>query len=191
LFRARAKLVKVMGKYYYKRMEEEEFRQKFPRFCQQQDGVHTEQQLADFLAKEQCLRDPYDQVQYKFIFIPNYTQHESVLVFKCHQCFADGLGLVNVLLNLQDNYTQGQLLQGKSMNILQAVTKQLFSPIEALIVAFKLMTMRKEKNVIHSGRFPQGVKNAAFSLNYPLDPLEKIATDNGMSLNQLIIALFG
>ena len=32
--------------------------------------------------------------------------------------------------------------------------KQLFSPIESLMVSIKLMTMRKEKNVIHSGRFP-------------------------------------
>ena len=84
LFRARAKLVKVMGKYYYKRMDPEEFKVKFPKFCQIQDGIHNEQELADFLAKEQCIRDPYDQVQYKFIFIPNYTEKESVFVFKCH-----------------------------------------------------------------------------------------------------------
>jgi hypothetical protein len=84
LFRARAKLVKVMGKYYYKKMDQEEFKHKFPRFCQVQDGIHSEQDLADFLAKEQCIRDPYDQVQYKFIFIPNFTEKESVLVFKCH-----------------------------------------------------------------------------------------------------------
>jgi hypothetical protein len=41
LFRARAKLVKVMGKYYYKRMDAEEFKHKFPKFCQIQDGIHN------------------------------------------------------------------------------------------------------------------------------------------------------
>lgn len=60
-----------------------------------------------------------------------------------------------------------------------------------MIVSFKLMTMRKEKNVIHSGRFPQGIKNAAFSADYKIHTLEKIASENGMSLNQLIMALFG
>ena len=33
IFRARAKLVKVMGKYFYKKMDEEEFKTKFPKFC--------------------------------------------------------------------------------------------------------------------------------------------------------------
>lgn len=53
LFRARSKLVKVMGKYYYKKMDEIEFQHKFNKFCQViDDGIHTEQQLADFMAKE-------------------------------------------------------------------------------------------------------------------------------------------
>lgn len=53
------------------------------------------------------------------------------------------------------------------------------------------MTMRKEKNVIHSGKFPQGIKNASFSEDYKIAALEKIAAKNAMSFNQLIIALFG
>jgi uncharacterized protein YaiI (UPF0178 family) len=43
MFRARAKLVKVMGKYFYKKMDEEEFKAKFPKFCQVKDGIHNEQ----------------------------------------------------------------------------------------------------------------------------------------------------
>ena len=107
VFRTKAKLVKIMGKYYYKKMEEEEFKHKFPKFCQVIDGIHDQQQLADFLAKEQCIRDPYDQVQYKFIFVPNYTEKESVFIFKCHQCLADAQGMMSVLLNLQDKFEDG------------------------------------------------------------------------------------
>lgn len=77
-----------------------EFQGKFSKFCQVVDEIHNEQQLADFMAKEQSIREPYDQVQYKFIFIPNYTATESVFVLKCHQCLADGLGVIKVLLNL-------------------------------------------------------------------------------------------
>lgn len=32
-FRIRSKLVKVMGRYYYKKMSDEEFNKKFPKFC--------------------------------------------------------------------------------------------------------------------------------------------------------------
>jgi len=41
-FRTRAKLVKIMGKYYYKRMDDEEFKAKFPRFCQTNELVKSE-----------------------------------------------------------------------------------------------------------------------------------------------------
>jgi hypothetical protein len=59
------------------------------------------------------------------------------------------------------------------------------------MVSIKLLAMGKEKNVIHSGRFPQGIKNAAFSNDYKVSVLEKIASDNSMSVNQLLMALFG
>jgi hypothetical protein len=41
-FRTRAKLVKIMGKYYYKRMDDEEFKSKMPRFCKIDESVRSE-----------------------------------------------------------------------------------------------------------------------------------------------------
>ena len=61
--------------------------------------------------------------------------------------------------------------------------RHLFSPIEAIVVSIKLLAMRKEKNVIHSGRFPQGIKNASFSHEYKVGSLEKIASENNMTVN--------
>lgn len=63
LFRAKSKLVKIFGKYYYKSLNEDEVKSNFNKFFQVEDRqVNTEQELADFLAKEQCIRDPYDEV---------------------------------------------------------------------------------------------------------------------------------
>ena len=71
-FRTQAKLVKVMGKYYYKRMDEAEYNSKKQRFCQRIASIATEQELVDLMAREQQIRDPLDQVQYKTIFIENF-----------------------------------------------------------------------------------------------------------------------
>ena len=81
-------------------MSHEEYKEKFPRFCQFVEGIHNEEQLAQLMAKEQAFRDPFDQVQFKTIFIPNYTKTESVFLFKCHHCFGDGLALISLILNL-------------------------------------------------------------------------------------------
>ena len=59
-FRTQAKLVKVFGKYYYKRMTAEEHAAKLHKFCVFKDDIKGEKQLADYMAKEQCIRDPFD-----------------------------------------------------------------------------------------------------------------------------------
>ena len=49
LLRKRAKIVKVMGKYYFKRMEDQEYKDKFPKFCQVMVGENayrSEERLA-------------------------------------------------------------------------------------------------------------------------------------------------
>jgi hypothetical protein len=50
--RVRSKVVKVLGKYYYKEMPEKEFYEKQSGFCKRIDNIHTEQELADYLAVE-------------------------------------------------------------------------------------------------------------------------------------------
>jgi hypothetical protein len=45
-------------------------------------------------------------------------------------------------------------------------------PFEAIIVATKLFTMAKEKNSIHSGRFPFGIKKVGISKTYSLSKFE-------------------
>jgi hypothetical protein len=41
-----------MGKYYLKRMDEKEYNEKFPKFCQTVDAINTEQELVDLMATE-------------------------------------------------------------------------------------------------------------------------------------------
>ena len=96
---------------------------------------------------------------------------------------ADGLGIMNLLLNLQDKYDEGQLPQGKQRSVLQRLTTFLMTPVEAAIVALKIASMGKEKNIIHQGRISKGVKHAAFSGDFQTSELERIAALKKMSLN--------
>jgi len=46
---------------------------------------------------------------------------------------------------------------------MERLQASLFKPIEAMSVAAKIMLLGKEKNLIHQGKHPAGIKNAAFS----------------------------
>lgn len=49
-----------MGMYFFKEMPDDEFQEKFPRFSQRLDNIHTEKELTDYLSKESQIRDPFD-----------------------------------------------------------------------------------------------------------------------------------
>lgn len=53
-------------------MEEEEWNRKKDKVVVLKEGIHTPQELTEFLIKEQSIRDPYDTVQYKLILVPDY-----------------------------------------------------------------------------------------------------------------------
>jgi hypothetical protein len=56
-------------------------------------------------------------------------------------------------------------------------------PYEALVVACKLAKMEKQKNAIHQGKFPQGIKHAAFSKSYSISEFERISSGKGINMN--------
>ena len=58
--------------------------------------------MAEFLAKQQSIRDELDNVQWRCFIIEDYNEHESVFVYKAHHCVADGIGFILMMSNLVD-----------------------------------------------------------------------------------------
>jgi hypothetical protein len=104
---------------------------------------------------------------------------------------ADALGVLNILMNLQDDFREGQLNMGKSWTLLQRLGMAAIKPYEAIVVAMKLASMGKEKNPIHSGKFSQGYTLAAFSQDFKIDQFEQIAFKYNISFNQLMSNVLG
>ena len=65
-------------------------------------NIHYEKTLADFMAKQQCLREPCNFVQWRMYLFADYSATESVFVFKCHHSLADITAQILMLFNLQD-----------------------------------------------------------------------------------------
>ena len=162
-----------MGRYYYKKMTDEEYNKKFPKVCQFNYDIKSEQELADYLAKEQCIRDPYDHVQFKVILIPNYNDKESAFIFKAHHCLADGLGLITLLMNLQDKYDKTQLPSMRKFSLLEKIYINFMTPFITLKLILKGFILdRKERNAIRSGKPLKGTKKACFSKDYSVEQIK-------------------
>ena len=48
------------------------------------------------------IRDPLDSLQFKFIFVPEFSQSVSVMILKCHHCFSDGITAMAFTSTLSD-----------------------------------------------------------------------------------------
>jgi len=99
----RSRIVKFAGTWWFKEIPMVEMNKQRDKLVQVRSGVHNEKQLADFMSKEQSIRDELDNVQWRCWLFPDYSPTESMFVFKVHHCVADGVGLVLMSGNLGDN----------------------------------------------------------------------------------------
>ena len=98
--RLKSKVVKFLGRIWFKELPEEYILQNINRCMIQKSGVHNEKQLAEFMEKEQAIREPYDFVQWRVYIFEDYSATESLFVFKIHHSVADGIAIILMNFNL-------------------------------------------------------------------------------------------
>ena len=92
--RVRGTVIKLFGKFMFKIQSKEYMYENIDKCCKVLTDIHTEKDLADFLAKDQSIREPLDFVQWRQYYVPDFNETESVFIFKCHHSFTDGVGLI-------------------------------------------------------------------------------------------------
>ena len=65
-------------------LEGQEWEDKKEDIVIRKDGIHTHQQVCDFMAQEHSIREPYDNVQYRIFCIPDFQEDKSCIIFKVH-----------------------------------------------------------------------------------------------------------
>ena len=75
---------------------------RLPEYMVASSGVHNEEQLAEFMAKVQSIREPFEFVQWKAYYFEDYSPTESLFVYKVHHSLADGIAIVLLNSNLVD-----------------------------------------------------------------------------------------
>ena len=94
IHRLRSKLVKFFGVYYFKKMTDQEFETKKDVVITKLEGIHSNKDLSDFMCKQNEIRDPLNNVQWRMFLIPDFNEKESMLVFKAHHSMCDGLAIM-------------------------------------------------------------------------------------------------
>jgi hypothetical protein len=141
------------------------------------------------MAKELQVEIEKDNVQHRSYFIEDYSETESVYVFKMQHCYADGLALVNYLYILQDEDNICQLPKFRFYTTFQKYFLYAISPFIAMYALVKIKTMVTDVNVIANGKQPTGVKRASFGDDIPLELIKKKSKELGVTINDVIMGV--
>ena len=146
--RLKSHVRKIFGKFMFSETTNEEMMNSVNKVMPIIGNIHTEQELADYMAKEQSYRLPLDGLQWRVYLIPDYSATESVFVYKVHHSLADGIA--NILFF--NDMTDEPKLEGYPnllirFSFLQDISIKLMMPFYLLWLAFKLVIlMKNERN---------------------------------------------
>lgn len=113
MHKARARLVKKLGLWWYKSMSDQEWENEARKVFPLKEGIHDEQALHKFATDEQTIDDLENMPQYKFYLIPDFTPERSAIVMKMHHNFADGQGMSTLFHAFSDSYNPDNLMNLK------------------------------------------------------------------------------
>ena len=151
--------------------------------------IHTKEDLNKLMLDEAGIRDPLDQVQLRFILIPDFEPDRAVVLVKAHHCMSDGVGFGALMLAISGAYTASALPGVKSTNILFRMLMHLLFPF---LVAYALYTGSKDKNDYNSIRksLPlTGRKQAAFSKDIDMPAIKAWCKKNSCTVNDYSCAI--
>lgn len=109
-------------------MSESEWKQKKANVIIRKEGIHSRDQLLRYMADEQVVRLPFDNVQFQFILLPDFEDNRGAIILKVHHSFADGLGLSSFMLYMLGNYSAKDLPGLKPLSLIKKIFIDLIGP---------------------------------------------------------------
>lgn len=180
--RMKSRVTKALGKFMFEEMTDEEMIASIPKTMPVVTGIHNEEQLAKFMAKEQSHRLPLDYLQWRVFFVPDYRPDESLFVYKVHHSLADGIAIILFFTHLTDNPKISQYPQlMKRFGFVKSTIIYLMIPVYLLWLTVKMVILMKhENNAFHNKEITRKLtaeKNVEFIPDLKLDTIKEKAKE--------------
>ena len=92
-------------------------------------NLHSERDLGDFLAANVNIPLPLDQPQWRMWIYENYSETESAIMFKEHHVMADGLGILEIILTICDEFKPEAIIDFRPTTWLKQLILYMISPL--------------------------------------------------------------
>jgi len=183
-----------MGSWWFKQIPMEVIIKNKNTLIQVKSDLHNEKQLADFMAKEQSIELPLDNVQWRVWLVEDYTETESVFIYKCHHVMADGIALMLNLANIMDNPDVKTFpYMALRFPFWQRILIHLLVPFMILRISIEQFVFwRRENNGIKNEEIESKLtshKRIAFCHDIPTETVKARCKELGVTINEFIFGI--
>ena len=180
-------IVNFLGSVFMKKLPMKEVEEAIHIIDGNKYNIHTEQDLADFLASTSNEPLPLHTPQYRMWLVDNYTEAESALMFKEHHVMADGVGVLEIILLLTDEFRPDVLNNFRPTTWFKKLFLYTISPFFIFYYLIPTMFKRADKFSITNTKLT-GERNFAAGKSFNLQDLKKTAKALKVSINDLTSA---
>lgn len=153
--------------------------------------IQTDRHLAQFVEREVQIPFRSGELFYKVIAVQDFSETESVLIFKGHHALMDGVSIMQLFSSFQDKYDKDQLYEfGPKLSFLSWLLVFLCLPVSMVRAAcFSQFILRKERNLwAKPGRNLSGIKKIGLSGDIDLPALKTAAKKMNTTINDFTLA---
>lgn len=190
LHKCKSKLVKFLGLWWFKEMDDVEWLAKQEYAIVQKTGIHTEEDLIKFMTDEYNIRHPYDNVQYSLILIPDFEPGKrGAIILKAHHCFADGLGLSTFMLYVFGEFSASDIPGLKPLPWWKRLVIIVAAPMLLTVASFKILFTCRNHNSIKRNKPMTGRKRGAYTGNLQPLKMKAYCKQRGITINDYCTAV--
>lgn len=185
--RMQSSITNFLGTVFMKKLPIDEIKDCIQVLDEKEHSIHTMNDVGDFLAREvnECI--PHNTPQWRMWIYENYNETESVLMFKEHHVLADGIGILEIIMLITDEFQKDAMVDFRPTTWFKQMFLYCVSPFFLLFYLIPILCKSKDKFSITDSKL-SGEKKFAIGKRFSIRDMKRSAKDIGVSLNDMCSA---
>jgi len=191
--RCGVKMVKIFGKYYFKRLNDEEYAKYIKVYCGIKPEITSEKEAIEFALKMKSLEGKsFDMCTCRAFYLPNFSETESAYLVLGHHTHQDGISQFQSFFAFSDEPQKVEypFFKRKAVSLLEWAVMILTLPLSGYRAVSYYYARPYDLNCIKKARFfVSGKLRAKLAKPISLAKGKALAKTMGLTFNDLVMGL--
>ena len=186
----RSKISLKTGKFYFEPIPDAEFEKQKDNIFPRLEGVHTQKELENFLAKMVDHKiDVYNTVCYQIYLIPDFNETEGRVILVANHSIGDGMSGFSMLALLQPSEDMSGFPRVSPPSFLTQLYCNLMAPIAIIQIFAETSNLKHRITAIQRADGPAKTKEVRLLESIKLSEVKQVSKHYGTTFNVIVQSL--